>query len=61
MASNRLLDKDMVFDRKLQVYQNQKKDDRIKDNLVGEGGRVTPLELSQFWGHEISLDDDVSW
>jgi hypothetical protein len=44
MASNRLMDKDMVLDRKLQVYQNQKKEDKIKDNLVGEGGRVTPLE-----------------
>jgi len=28
---------------------------------MGEGGIVTPLELSRFRGHEISLDDDVRW
>jgi hypothetical protein len=26
---------------------------------MGEGGSVTLFELSRFWGHEISLNDDV--
>jgi len=51
----------MGFGRKLRVYQNCKKEDRIEDDLVGKGGSVTPLEYSQFWGHEISLEDDVRW
>jgi len=49
------------FGRKLQVYEYQMKEDRIKDDLIGEESSVTPLELSPFRVHEISLHDDVRW
>jgi len=57
MASNRLMDKDMGLVGSCEVTNK----DRIEDYIVGDGGSVTPLELSRFRGHETSLDHDVRW
>jgi hypothetical protein len=38
------------FGRKLQVYQHQKKKDRIEDDLVGEVCTVTPLGVVMVQG-----------
>ena len=52
MASNRLMDKDMGWEKKLGVSQHQKEEDRIKDDLVGAGGSVTPLGLVTVLGSQ---------
>jgi len=40
MPTNRLMDKDIVW-AGMRVYKNQRKEDRIEDDLVGEGGSGT--------------------